>query len=117
MRTNWVTDMRHYLDETGSLGQMPNQALSLALHFGAIVGWMTSHPDEAMQPTNVNCRRSPGHRRCVGDICASFTEDPFGIAWFCPLCGDNGFIYGWEGTPWDRKVWRRGAEASGLTTA
>ena len=42
MRTGWVTDMRHFLTEDECLAEMPNQALSLALHFGAIVAWMTS---------------------------------------------------------------------------
>lgn len=113
MRNTWVCNMRHYLDETGNLAEMPNQALSLALHFGAIVAWMTSRPDDGLQPTNVTCRRSPGRRRCLEEICASFEpgKESLRIAWFCPLCEDNGVIYGWEGTPWDRGVWKRGREA------
>jgi hypothetical protein len=38
----WVTDMRHYLDEAGPIGDMPGPALSLALFLGAIVAWVTS---------------------------------------------------------------------------
>ena len=102
MANTWITDMRHFLDESGSLGEIPNQALNLALYLGSIVAWMTSVPDDAMQPTNVTCRRSPKRLRCVGEIYASFEDDSRVIAWFCPLCGDNGFIRGWEGTLWDR---------------
>jgi hypothetical protein len=100
--------MRHFLDETGTLPELPNQALNLVLHLGAIVTWMTSQPHDGDQRTNVTCRRSPGRRRCVGEIHASFQGDPFGITWFCPLCEDNGLIYGWEGTLWDRGVWNGG---------
>jgi hypothetical protein len=103
MGDTWVTDMRHYLDEDGCLGEMTNQALNLALFFGSIVGWMTSHETDPSLPSNVPCRRSPGHSRCVGEIYASFEVDPRGISWFCPLCLDNGLIHGWEGTLWDRR--------------
>ena len=115
MGNTWVTDMRHFLDESGGIGEMPNRAMNLVLYFGSIVAWMTSFKDHTMQPTNVTCRRSPRRRRCVGEICASFENDPRGIAWFCPLCDDNGFIYGWEGTIWDRGVWKWPAEPHGLT--
>ena len=102
MGDTWVTDMRHFLDESGGLGEMPNPALNVALYFGSIVAWMTSLADDDMQPTNVPCRRSPKRRRCVGEICASLEDNGRSILWFCPLCGDNGRIRGWEGTLWDR---------------
>lgn len=98
----WVTDMRHYLDEQGCLVDMPTPALNLALHFGAIVAWMTSHALVEAEPTNVVCRRSPGRRRCPGEICADFRMDSEAIEWYCPECGDNGVIWGWKGSPWDR---------------
>ncbi len=106
MGNTWMTDMRHFLDETGALPDLPNQALSLVLHLGAIVAWMTNHRYDLEQRTNVTCRRSPGRRRCGGEIHASFQGDPFGITWFCPRCSDNGLIYGWEGTSWDRGNWK-----------
>ena len=107
MGGTWVVDMRHYLDETGSLGDMPSRVVHLALYFGSIVAWMTSHPDGA-QPTNVVCRRSPGRRPCTGEIAASYEDDRSVIAWACPFCGDKGFIHGWEGTMWDRGARRWG---------
>jgi len=115
MGNTWVTDMRHFLDDDGSLADMPNRPMNLALYFGSIVAWMTSHAGDAPEPTNVTCRRSPGRRRCVGEIHASFEQDPFGIAWLCPFCGDNGFIHGWERTLWDRGFWKRESQAPGLT--
>ena len=113
----WVADMRHYLDEEGCLGDMPTPALNLALHFGAIVAWMTSHLPVKAEPTNVVCRRRPGRRRCRGEIYAGFGMDLQAIEWYCPECGDNGLIYGWEGSPWDRGVWHGEPVAPGITRA
>lgn len=92
--------MRHYLDDDGEVASMPGPALNLALFLGSIVSWTTAFGLGGR--TNVPCRRSPGRRRCLGEIVASFHSDPEGIRWHCPVCGDNGLIHGWEGTPWDR---------------
>jgi hypothetical protein len=40
----YVTDMRHYLDESGRLGDMPGPAFNLARYFGSIVAWVTTVP-------------------------------------------------------------------------
>lgn len=104
MGDTWITDMRHFLDETGDLAAMRGPAANLALHLGSIVGWVTSRG--AMQPdrTNVPCRRNPGRVRCVGEIVANLTGEPGAISWRCPECGDNGVVRGWEGTRWDRRA-------------
>ena len=46
------------------------RALALALFFGSIVAWVTDHLPDGDWHTNVPCRRSPGRRRCLGDIMA-----------------------------------------------
>jgi hypothetical protein len=104
MGDTWVTDMRHYLDEEGLLPEtLPGPALSIALFLGSIVGWVTSHPEGTYEETNVPCRRTPGRRRCLGDIFARVDAAQAAITWECPICGDNGYIRGWEGTLWDRR--------------
>ena len=102
--TGWVVDMRHYIDEeTGNVPEsMPERVLSLAVFFGAIVAWVTDHLPEDDEHTNVPCRRSPGRRRCRGDIIAELDRASGHIVWHCPLCGDNGLIHGWEDTLWNR---------------
>jgi hypothetical protein len=102
--TSWVVDMRHYVDEvTGDLPEaIPEQVLSLAIFFGAIVAWVTAHLPEGDEHTNVPCRRRPGRRRCRGDIIAELDGVSGYIVWQCPLCGDNGTIHGWEDTAWNR---------------
>lgn len=99
----WIVDMRHYTDErTGDLpDEMPEPALNLALFFGAIVAWVTDHLPAGDEHTNVPCRRRPGRRRCRGDILARLDAGTQ-IVWECPLCGDRGWIHGWEDTPWNR---------------
>jgi hypothetical protein len=100
----WVVDMQHYIDEdTGDLLEVvPERVLSLAVFFGAIVAWVTDHLPEGDEHTNVPCRRSPGRRRCRGDIIAQLDSTSGYIVWHCPLCGDNGAIHGWEDTLWNR---------------
>ncbi|MGQ0735814.1 MAG: hypothetical protein ACT4QD_19435 [Acidobacteriota bacterium] len=101
----WVVDMRHYLDEeTGDLPEdIPERLLGLAIFFGAIVVWVTDHLPDGDWLTNVPCRRSPGRRRCRGEIVAELDGASGHIVWQCPLCGDNGLIHGWEDTLWDRR--------------
>jgi len=53
--------------------------------------------------TPISCRRRPDHKQCEGNIIAYFDEaEPSAIKWFCPLCGDGGYIRGWEETAWDK---------------
>jgi hypothetical protein len=102
----WVVDMRHYLDEeTGELPEgTPDRIVALVVFFGAIVAWVTDHLPEDSPHTNVPCRRSPGRRRCRGDIMAELDRRTRHIVWQCPWCGDNGLIHGWEETFWNREV-------------
>lgn len=102
--TGWVVDMRHYLDEgTGDLPDgLPTPVLNLALFFGSIVAWVTDHLPGGDWHTNVPCRRSPGRRRCLGEITAELDQASGYVVWQCPICGDNGWIHGWEDTLWNR---------------
>ena len=101
MRPTYVTDVRHFLDEDGTLPDLPGP-VPLVLLLGSVVAWVTSHSPNRFPMTNVPCRRSPGRRRCLGEIRAVLDDEQSAIHWQCPLCGDNGVIYGWEGSPWDR---------------
>ena len=113
--TSRVVDMRHYLDEeTGDVpDELPTPALNLALFFGSIFGWVTNHLPHSDGHTNVSCRRSPGRRRCLGDIVAELDSASGHIMWQCPLCSDNGLIHGWEDTMWNR---HSGAPSSSRAT-
>src|SRR5881296_2816357 len=103
MGQTWITDMRHYLDDAGTIADLNGPGLSLALFLGAIVAWVTSGRSAVDRRTNVACRRSPGRRRCTGEIVAAMHSDDSAISWRCPVCGENGVTRGWEGTLWDRR--------------
>jgi hypothetical protein len=100
----WITDLRHYLTDTGAMAaDLPPRARILAEYFASIVVDATSNIDE---PPSVRCRRRPGHRRCSGIIFSipSIAEDDEQhdpIHWHCPVCHDNGVITGWQNTLWD----------------
>ena len=101
MAATYVTDLRHYLDdETGDLADIPGPALTPAMFFASIVGWMTDHEPGAVL-TNVWCFRKPGRKRCRGEIMAD--RQGAEIIWHCPLCGVNGVIRGWEDSSWDQR--------------
>ncbi len=104
MPNTWVTDMRHYLDESGAFAtNLPGPALILANFQGAIAAWATSPAGHVSVRTNVVCRRRPSCRRCVGEIQAELVDGDQTVAWRCPVCGDNGVIRGWQDTIWDRR--------------
>jgi hypothetical protein len=104
MGDTWITDIRHFLREDGSITDYPRPAARIAKYFCSIIEAVTSRDvDEVDWVTNIRCRRRPGHKRCNGDIVAYFDEDdPETISWFCPFCEDNGYIHGWKGTICDR---------------
>ena len=94
-----VADMRHYIG-----GGLPTAVARLRDHLGAIVEAVTLRDvTKEDYVTQVRCRRRPGHRRRDGEIVAFYDEtEPSAIKWFCPFCGDGGYIRGWEGTFWDK---------------
>jgi len=105
MGDTWVTDMRHYLDDEDLLAEaLPGPVFNIAVFLGSIVAWVTSHPQGICEWTNVPCRRTPGHKRCLGEIFARLDDASGTIIWECPMCGDNGYIHGWKGTLWDRQT-------------
>ena len=99
----WVTDLRHCLDASGALPDLPGPALSLALFQGSIVAWVTSHSADSSKRTNVTCRRRPKGRQCPGEIEAEIADSDATVTWACPVCGDGGLISGWQSTRWDRR--------------
>ncbi len=52
MADTWITDLRHFLDESGELPEdLPGPALKLALFQGSIVSWMTAGTGVEAQPS------------------------------------------------------------------
>src|SRR5512135_1500089 len=102
MDGTWFTDARDFLDEQGGFNTMSGPAISIAVFLRSIVGWVTMRNARALERTNITCHRKPARRRCIGEIEACIHPDTGDIEYYCPECGNNGVIRGWEGTPWDR---------------
>ncbi len=99
MGNTWIVDVRHYLDQSGALADMPTPARRLAEYFVSIVVDATANLDD--EPS-VHCRRRPGRRPCTGIIMSHPSADELErIHWRCPVCHDNGFINGRQDTLWD----------------
>jgi hypothetical protein len=60
----WIVDLRHYLDPSGALVDMPRRARLLAEYFTSKFVDATTNLDEE----SVCCRRRPGRRRCNGTV-------------------------------------------------
>ncbi len=100
MGNTWVTNIQHFLNEEGEIGDLPRPALNLANHFTSIIEEVTcSNNEYEPQTTKINCRRRPKRKKCAGNIVAYINkENPDQIIWYCPVCDDNGVITGWEST-------------------
>src|SRR5208283_969338 len=105
MSNTWVTDIRHFLDSEGNVIREHHGAWCLAQYFCLIIEAVTGRSVHRQdRSTGVQCRRRPGHKPCEGIIIADFYEqDAATIPWGSHLCGDNGYIRGWQETPWDKR--------------
>jgi hypothetical protein len=103
MANTWVTDLTHFIDESGGLHRaLTGPGLRLAKHMTSIVAAATSEGSEGVQ---VQCRRRSDRRRCAGSLEYRLWADER-ITWSCPECGDNGVISNWQSTAWDRRASR-----------
>jgi hypothetical protein len=106
VRGSWITDIRHFLNEDGTIPKLLPPAARLADYFGSIIDAVTSQINNNIPAisTGIRCRRRPGRKRCTGEIIASLDwQNALHIKWYCPVCGDNGIISGWQETIWDRR--------------
>lgn len=101
-RRNWiqfpgvyVSDLRRFLDLPEDA---PASARNLAEHLGNIVRAATAGDPGTAWVSALPCRRRPGRSRCPGRIVVFRSELPPRIEWGCDTCGDEGAIYGWQGT-------------------
>jgi hypothetical protein len=100
MNRTYVTDLMHYLDDTGEVPQgIPTEARQLASFLGLIVDAVTSRfaETESGIQTAIRCRA----RGCQGMIIAALADYKEPVHWHCPKCGDRGTISNWQKTKWD----------------
>ena len=98
----FVVDLRHWLTEDGAIASMPRPAQRLAEYMGMIVADATGFLSEQCSGEGVKCRCRPVRKPCSGIIETDFEPETDRIVWWCPECGETGFIDNWKGTLWDR---------------
>ncbi len=99
----WITDLTHFLDEDGRIAPESGPARRLAEHLTSIVT-MVSRPEIVVPNAyRVRCRRHPKRKPCSGEIEGDLDPETNVVLWWCPECGDNGYIRNWQGTSWDRQ--------------
>jgi len=94
----YVTDITHYLDESGELARMPGPALKLASFLSLLIEAATGAPSVSEHDSGVRCRA----KACRGTIRTSLPPGRDEISWYCPACGHNGVIRNWNSTKWNQ---------------
>lgn len=98
----FVVDLTHWLTENGAIAPMPRSAQRLAEYMATIVADATAFLTDQYCEQGVKCRCRPGRKPCPGMIETDFEPATDRIVWWCPECGENGYINSWKGTLWDR---------------
>jgi len=93
-----VADLNHFLDLPEST---PGPARRLAERLSSIVQAATAGDAGTSWISALPCPRRPDHRPCAGRTIVYRPEPPAPIQWQCSVCGDDGLISSWEGTPYD----------------
>jgi hypothetical protein len=94
----YVTDITHYLDETGELARMPGPALKLASFLTLLIEAATGAPSAGEHGSGIRCRT----KACRGTIRTSVQQGHDEISWHCQVCGHNGVIRNWSNTKWNQ---------------
>lgn len=97
VRPMLVADIRHFLDMPDDA---PTPAKRIGLQLSALVRAATARPTGRGATSAIGCTRRPGQRPC-GGLVMVFRRTSGEIAWSCDVCGDEGAISGWEGSPAD----------------
>ena len=98
MKQTYVTDIAHYLDETGELADMPGPARKLASFLVLLIDATSQVCPVEDHDTRIRCRTDA----CSGSIRTSLSSLDQEISWHCPDCGHNGVIRRWQGTKWNQ---------------
>ncbi|RLB01866.1 MAG: hypothetical protein DRG83_09450 [Deltaproteobacteria bacterium] len=96
----WIIDIRHWLDETQSEPATP-QLRSKVKKLGEIISYATSKAAGRQVGSRPKCWRRPKKKPCKGTLHIVLDTSKKQIYWKCPVCGDEGVVYGWEGLIWD----------------
>ena len=94
----YITDITHFLDETGNIPvSLPKPASQLASFFAIIIDETTRTASEVFNDIELTCAAED----CTGSILSRFESETDDIFWNCPDCGSKGVIRNWQNTKWN----------------
>ena len=99
----YVTDITHYLDETGELLTLPGPARKLASFLTLVIEAATGIASTDEHDSGIRCRA----KGCRGTIRTGLPPTRGEILWICSVCGHHGVIRNWQNTKWNE---RKGTE-------
>ena len=102
-----VTNIRHFLDETGKLPKLPAEAKELVKFLADIIESATIAYDRPATLADAKCRKCIKGKPCNGEIEVWVYADTNETGWECLDCAEEGIIAHWEGTPWDLRDYTR----------
>jgi len=89
----YITDARHFLDDTGAIAPLRGRAKAMADFHAGVIAYATDfHSVCVALPRCFKCKK--------GTVEAALAQDD-AIVWYCPRCQAEGRISNWQGTLWD----------------
>ena len=96
----YITNMTHFLDESGNIPkQMPKEARELANFLALVVDETTKEPSKSVIHTTIRCFK----KKCEGTINSEFIKENNEIHWVCSKCQNEGILSEWQNTRWDNR--------------
>jgi hypothetical protein len=96
----YISNMTHFLDETGNIPkQMPKEARELASFMALVVDTITKNSPTSLTSTDIRCFEKGCHGLIKSEIVGKKDE----IHWVCSKCQNEGVIGEWQGTKWDNR--------------
>ena len=100
MNETYVTDLTHFLDETGKIRpDIPGEAREMASFLALIVDAVTTQFPRIGSGVEIRIRCHAAG--CQGAIIGALGSRDELVHWRCPACGDGGTISNWQRTRWD----------------
>lgn len=88
-----ITDLTHFLDQSGAIGPVKGHARAMAqFHVGDVAFASDRAPEALSAPRCFKCKK--------GVVKAVVAQDK-AIVWVCPMCRIEGRISNWQRSLWD----------------
>ncbi len=98
-----ITNIRHFLDESGNVPDLPFETQELFNFLSAIIETATIAYGLPITLAEVHCRNMTHPKPCDGEIEVWVDSESNNIGWECLECAEEGVITHWEGTRWDKR--------------